>query len=203
MARITAFNRVSADGYFAAPDGGLDWIVPDPELDRWAMENAYSSAARAPGAYPGTVLFGRRTYDLFEVFWPKALDGAGGDPRLRYSEIRDMAIWLNAARKLVFSRTRTAVSWSNTRLIPTFDPLEIEKMKREPGGDFLIFGSGSITSLLTQHGLIDEYQFVVTPVLLGDGRMLISGVSRRPRLELVESKVFPSGNVLLRYRPLS
>jgi dihydrofolate reductase len=114
--------------------------------------------------------------------------------------MRGMAIWINAAKKIVFSKTRKDVTWSNSILLRELDPGEIEKMKRQPAGsDLLIFGSGSIASQLTRHGLIDEYQFVVSPLLLGDGRSLLTGVPRSVRLELLEAKPFPSGNVMMRY----
>ena len=81
----------------------------------------------------------------------------------------------------------------------TLDPTDIDAMKRQPGSDMLIFGSGSIASQLTRHGLIDEYQFVVNALLLGDGHSFLSGVPQSLRLTLLEAKPFPSGNVLLRY----
>src|SRR5262245_55221760 len=204
MARIIAFNRVSADGFFSAPDGNLNWVVPDPELDRSVMAAADRAAAITPGTDPGTILFGRRTYDMFESFWPRALDGTAPapgphSPGRASAEMRGMAVWINAAKKVVFSKTRSSVTWSNSRLLQDFDPREIDRMKRQPGADILVFGSGSIASLLTQHGLIDEYQFVVSPVLLGDGRGLLTGVAKHLRLELLEAKAFPSGNVMLRY----
>jgi dihydrofolate reductase len=72
-------------------------------------------------------------------------------------------------------------------------------MKEQPGKDLIVFGSGSVVSQLTQHRLIDEYQFVVCPILLGSGRPLLSGVSKRLRLDLLEAKALPSGDVMLRY----
>ena len=106
---------------------------------------------------------------------------------------------LNRMTKLVFSRTLKDVTWRDSRLLRKLDPREIETMKGQPGKDMIIFGSGSIVSQLTQHGLIDEYQFVVCPILLGSGQPLLSGVSKRLRLELLEAKPFPSGDVMLRY----
>jgi dihydrofolate reductase len=204
MRRIVAFNHVSADGYFAAPDGGLGWVVQDPELDRTIMADADRMAATAGGpAVSGTILFGRRTYEQFESFWPHALDASETAPNPhgpgRSVEMRGMAIWINAAKKIVFSRTRNDVTWSNSNLLRELDPREIQAMKRQPGSDILIFGSGSIVSQLTQHGLIDEYQFIVGPLLLGDGRSLVTGVPKSLRLDLLEAKPFSSGNVLLRY----
>ena len=195
MRRIVAFDRVSADGYFAGPDGNLDWTVPDQEIDK-------SAAGRLLGT--GTILFGRRTYEQFEAFWPHVLDDSptAPDPHAalrRSPELRAMAVWINEATKVVVSRTRKDVSWKNSRLLHEFDPGAIEAMKRQPGTDIMIFGSGSIVSQLTQHGLIDEYQFIVNPIVLGSGRQLVSGLSKSVRLDLQEAKQYPSGNVMLRY----
>ena len=99
----------------------------------------------------------------------------------------------------MFSRTRAEVTWSNSSIVRELDPSAIEKMKRQPGSDILIFGSGSIASQLTRHGLIDEYQFVVNALLLGNGRSYLTGVPTSLRLKLLEAKPFPSGNVMLRY----
>ena len=189
------FNRVSADGYFAGPDGNLDWIVPDDELDQ-------AAAAAIPGS--DTILFGRRTYELFERFWPRALDdpSTAPDPHhagRRSQAIRAMAVWINEATKLVFSKTLKKVTWKNSRLFHELDPRQIEAMKKEPGKDIMVFGSGSLVSQLTQHGLIDEYRFVVNPVLLGNGRQLLNDGARGSRLDLAETKPYPSGNVVLRY----
>jgi dihydrofolate reductase len=83
--------------------------------------------------------------------------------------------------------------------VEELDPHEVEAMKKRAGKDMMIFGSGSLVSQLTQHGLIDEYQFVVCPVILGTGRPLLSGVSKSLRLDLLEAKKYQSGDVLLRY----
>jgi dihydrofolate reductase len=100
---------------------------------------------------------------------------------------------------VVFSRTLKDVTWRNSHVLHALDPREIETVKRQPGKDMIVFGSGLIVSQLTQHGLIDEYQFVVCPILLGSGRPLLSGVSQHSRLDLFEAKAYPSGDVLLRY----
>jgi dihydrofolate reductase len=197
MRRIVAFDRVSADGYFSTPDGNLDWVVPEPELDKAAAEGLSGA---------GTILFGRRTYEMFERFWPHALDDpdTSADPHAagrRSPEMRAMAVWINEATKVVFSRTRKQVTWRNSRLLHELDPREIEAMKGQPGTDIMIFGSGSVVSQLTEHRLIDEYRFVVGPMLLGDGRPLLSGAPKSLRLDLLEAKEYPSGNVMLRYAP--
>ena len=110
-----------------------------------------------------------------------------------------MAIALNRMTKLIFSRSMKDATWENSRVLHELDPHEIETMKTQPGKDLMIFGSGSIVSQLTRHGLIDEYQFAVCPVLLGSGRSLVRDVSTRLRLDLLEAKRLPSGDVILRY----
>src|SRR4051812_35315161 len=106
MRRIVVFDNVTADGYFAAPDGSLEWAVQDPEVFKGSMERDHQI---------DTVLFGRRTYEMFEAFWPHALDDSetAPDPHAagrRSTTSRDMAVWLNEATKLVFSRSRKDVT---------------------------------------------------------------------------------------------
>jgi hypothetical protein len=110
-----------------------------------------------------------------------------------------MAVMLNETPKIVFSRTLKEATWANSRLVRELDPHEIEKMKKGRGENMMIFGSGSIVTLLTQHRLIDEYLFAVSPVLLGGGRTLLNGVGANLTLDLQEERRFPSGKVMLRY----
>ena len=195
MRRITMFNHVTPQGWFSTPTGSLDWAVQDDELNR-------ANAAGLSG--PGAMLFGRRTYQMFESFWPQALDDAetAPDPHHpghRSPDLRAMAVWIDEAEKIVFSRTLKSVSWKNSRLVPELDPAAVEAIKAEPGSDIMIFGSGSIVTQLTPHGLIDEYHFIVDPLLLGAGRPLFGELPASVRLDLLEARPFPSGNVRLRY----
>lgn len=194
--RLVMFNWVTADGFFAGPDGNLDWVVADEE-------QAKAAARDIPNF--DTVLFGRRTYEIFEEFWGHiVVDDAGTvpdphRPGRRTPEHGAIAIALNKMSKLVFSRTLKDVTWRNSRLVRELDPREIETMKMQPGKDMIIFGSGSIVSQLTQYGLIDEYQFAVCPIFLGKGQPLLTGVSKHVRPDLLEAKALPSGDVMLRY----
>jgi dihydrofolate reductase len=194
--RIVTFNWTTADGYFAGADGNLDWVVPDEEQAKAAAESISGF---------DTVLFGRRTYELFEVFWRHAVVDRFGTiadphhPGRRSTEHGAIAIALNRMTKIVFSRSMKDATWENSRLLRELDPREIETMKAQPGKDLIIFGSGSIVSELTRHGLIDEYQFALCPVLLGSGQSLVRGVSKLLPLDLLEAKRLPSGDVILRY----
>ena len=200
MRRIVLFDRVSADGYFSAPDGSLDWVVQEETLDQEA-----GSSSASPGR--GTLLLGRRTYESFEGFW-RQFDDDGStpvpdphDPERHSNAMRAMATYINDATKVVLSKTLREVTWRNARLLREFDPREIEAMKNEPGKDIRVFGSGSLVTQLTEHGLIDEYQLIVGPILLGEGRSWLGGIARHVRLNLVEVKQYPAGNVMLRYTP--
>jgi dihydrofolate reductase len=195
MRRIVMFNWVTADGYFAGPDGNLQWVVPDEEQSKAAAESIHGF---------DTILFGRRTYELFEGFWRHAVDDSSTapdphQPGRRSPEHRAIAIGLNEMTKLVFSRSLKEVTWRNSRLVHELDLREIEAMKKQRGKDMIIFGSGSIVSQLTQHGLIDEYQCVMCPIFLAGGRPLLSGVSKSVPLDLLEVRAYPSGDVMLRY----
>lgn len=192
--RIVMFNQLSADGFFADPRGGLDWVVSDPELQRRAVANM-----------PGTdcILLGRRTYDLFAGFWPQALrDSSAPGPhgeRKQDPNFVAMARWLNETQKLVVSRSLTQAEWGPGEVLGRIDPAELTARKQRAGRDMLIFGSGSVVSQLSEHGLIDEYRFVVCPLLLGRGRSLLGELNQRVRLKLGSAESFPSGNVLLTY----
>ena len=195
--KIVVFDRISADGCFSAADGALDWVVPDADLDKGAAGKLGDS---------DLMLFGRRTYDMFESFWPHVLkDPATApdphNPGRHTPEMRALAVWINSAKKIVFSTTRTEVPWTNSELRSDIVPREIEALKAQPGKTIMLFGSGSVVSRLSELGLVDEYQFVVCPVLLGGGRQLVSGMSGRLSLELLEARPFASGNVMLRFAP--
>jgi dihydrofolate reductase len=194
MRTIKMFNRVTPEGFFATADGSLNWVVPDDELDQAAGSSSSSF---------DTILFGRRTYEMFESFWPRALDDPKTSdphrPGRNPAAMRDMATFINEAQKVVFSRTRNDVRWKNSRLVHEFVAEEIEALKNQPGKNMIIFGSGSIVSLLTEHGLIDEYQLVVSPLFLGSGRPLFDGLTKTTKLDLIEAKPYRSGNVVIRY----
>jgi dihydrofolate reductase len=109
---------------------------------------------------------------------------------------------MNARRKVVFSRTLREAAWSNTRLVDGDIAAEIRKMKEEPGPPMTILGSGIIVRQLTEERLIDEYQVVVVPVVLGGGKSMFSGIKGKLNLRLIGTRAFGNGNVLLCYEPM-
>ena len=108
---------------------------------------------------------------------------------------------MNSLRKIVFSRTLETVEWNNSTLLHEINPDDIVALKHEAGKNIVIYGSASIVQALTACGLIDEYQLLVHPVVLGSGKRLFREGSDRTALRLVETKTFDSGVVLLTYQP--
>ncbi len=185
MRRIVVFNRITLDGFYAGPNGEIDWFIPDPELDK----------AVHAGASADTLLAGRITYQLFESVWPRMAD----DPDAP-KEMRATARELTAMLKVVFTNTLEHTAWENTRLVRGDVVKEAGRLKQGDGSDILIFGSGTIIRPLTSASLIDDYFLAVTPVVLGMGKQMFQDTQRR-RLKLVGSQSFRSGNVLLHYTP--
>ncbi len=101
----------------------------------------------------------------------------------------------------VTSRTLEKVEWNNSTLVKEVVPEDIAQLKREPGRDMLIYGSASLVRTLTNFGLIDEYQLLVHPIILGSGKPLFQDIKDRAKLKLVNTKTHPSGVVVLSYQP--
>ena len=140
-------------------------------------------------------VFGRKTYQLMVPFWPEV---ARSQSMSKASN--EFARAFVSINKIVFSRTLDKVEDKNTRIVRTDLHDEILKLKQEPGKNILV-GGVDIPSQLIELGLVDEYLFVVGPIVAGEGRWLLEGVSlpERLQLKLVDSKIFKSGCVALRY----
>lgn len=136
------------------------------------------------------------TYQSFAGSWPHVPDS----PNASEGE-KAYARMLNAMRKIVFSRTLESVEWNNSTLRKEVVPEEIEQMKQESGRDMLIYGIASVIQTLTNHGLIDEYQVLVHPLIVGGGKPLFHNIGHQVKLKLVNTKTHPSGVVVLSYQP--
>lgn len=177
---------MTLDGYFADTNGDMSWAhKQDPEWNAFVADNAQGG---------GVLLFGRVTYDLMASFWPTPFAA---------ENFPSVAEGMNKGKKVVFSRTLDQASWNNTTLVKGDMAAEIRKMKNEPGEDMVILGSGSIVSQLAQEGLIDEFQIVVNPVVLGNGRTMFAGLKEKLTLKLTKTRAFGNGNVLLWYEPIA
>lgn len=184
MRRLIVFNSISLDGYFVDPKGDMSWAHnSSPEFDAFVEENAKGG---------GVLLFGRKTYDLMVSFWPTPMAAQA------YPVVAER---MNNLPKVVFSRTMDKPQWNNTKLVKDDIAGAIRRMKQESGVGMAIMGSGSIVARLALEGLIDEYQVVVIPVVLGGGRTMFEGLKEKLRLKLIKNRVFSNGNVFLCYEP--
>ena len=140
-------------------------------------------------------IFGRKTYQLMVPYWPDVLK----DPSATKADT-EFARAFDSTHKIVFSRSLDRAEDRNTRIVRGNLHEEILKLKQEQGKNILA-GGVDIPSQLIELGLVDEYRFVVGPIVAGEGRRLLEGVSlpERLQLKLVESKIFKSGSVALRY----
>jgi Dihydrofolate reductase len=141
------------------------------------------------------LVFGRKTYQLMVPFWPEV---AKNQSMTRASN--EFARTFDSINKIVFSRSLDSAEDRNTRIVRTNLHGEILKLKKDQGKNILL-GGVSVPSQLMELGLVDEYRFVVGPIVAGEGRRLLEGVSlpERLQLKLVESKFFKSGCVALHY----
>lgn len=181
MRRVIMWNIVTMDGFFEGPS---PWDL-DFHNDVWGEELEHFGLEQCAAA--DTILFGRATYEGMASHWPTA-KGKTAD-------------FMNAIRKVVFSRTLESADWNNTRLVAGPAEEEVARLKQEPGKDILTFGSADLCSTLMRHGLIDEYRIGVAPVVLGGGSPLFKPGPDRFKFELVDTRALKTGCVILTYRP--
>jgi len=184
---LIIFNSVSLDGYFTGENGDMSWAhntKPDAEWTAFIGGNASGG---------GRLLFGRITYEMMASFWPT--------PQAMKT-LPAVAEGMNNFQKLVFSRTLDSASWKNTTLVKSDMVEEVRRLKKEPGEDMAILGSGSIAAQLAQEGLIDEFQIAVVPLAIGKGRTMFDGIRARLPLKRTKTRAFDNGNVLLCYEPI-
>jgi dihydrofolate reductase len=180
MRKLRVFESISIDGYFADRGNDISWAHagrPDAEFAAWVSGNASTSAE---------LLFGRKTYQMMEAFWPTA-EAAKQMPKV--------AAGMNAAIKHVASRT-IQPAWTNARLLEGELIASVRALKATPGQGLTILGSGEIVDQLDAAGLVDEFQFVILPIALGGGRPVFA---HRRALKLVEQRAFACGNVAVTY----
>lgn len=180
--KLIMFNHVSLDGFFTDTTGDMSWAhARDEEWQRFTNENAGGEAE---------LIFGRKTYQMMAGFWPT--------PQAKQA-MPEVAASMNRMRKYIFSRSLRNTDWENSTLLNGDLASEVRRLKAQRGPGLLIMGSGEIVSQLTQAGLIDEYQVVTVPLIVGRGRSLFEGVTTRPRLKLTKSRTFQNGNVVCWY----
>jgi dihydrofolate reductase len=188
MRKIVVSHWITLDGFIAGPNGEMDWVATGFDEAMGLYESELVNAA-------DTLVLGRVTYESFAGSWPHVPDS----PHASEGE-KEYARRLNSMRKIVFSRSLERAEWNNSTLAREIVPDEIARLKQEPGQNILIYGSASVVSSLTNLGLIDEYQLLVYPLILGQGKPLFKGIQRQVSLSLAEIKTHSSGIVRLTYQ---
>lgn len=184
MRRLITSNFVSLDGYLAGPGGDLSWHNVNDEFLSYA-ESMLEAA--------GTLVFGRKTYELMVSYWTQ-----------EHVKVDDpiIARYMNTLDKVVFSTTMTKADWEHTTLFSEDVEKNIARLKEQPGKDIVILGSGTIVSALTQADMIDEHRIFINPVVLGAGTPQFTGHIDPKKMELTGLRKFETGLVMLSYQPI-
>ena len=187
MRKVVVSEYVTLDGVMEDPGGaeGFEhggWSFPfwSEEAAKFKFDELFACDA---------LLLGRVTYQGFAKAWPSMTDEQGFADRM------------NSLPKFVVSTTLEKLEWNNSRLIKENIAEEVSKLKQQPGEPMAILGSGSIVAPLARAGLIDEYQLVVFPLILGDGVSMFDGVGKTVGLKLKSSRTFRNGIAFLVYEP--
>lgn len=180
MRKLIVSTNVTLDGRV---DDVRDWALPydDDEFAKYHTELLRSSDG---------LLLGRKTYEMFAAVWPSR---SGESP---------VADPINSMAKHVVSTTLTDLKWENSHLVEGDVAEGVAKLKHQPGQDLIVYGSVDLVHSLSDHDLVDEYQLLVHPVLLGKGRSLFKDGAERVNLDLVDTSVVPGEVAILTYQPV-
>jgi dihydrofolate reductase len=192
MRKLIVSAFVSLDGIMQAPGGPEEDPTGGFTLGGWMFNFADESMDLSESGFDGKdrdLILGRRTYEIFEAYWPYQPDD------------HPIAKVLNAAKKYVASRTRTKLHWNNSVLLRGDVAEAVSSLKAESGPDLQIIGSSHLIQTLQAVSLIDEYNVWTFPVVLGQGKRLFSDTLKPSALRLVRSQVSATGVVMSTYVP--
>ena len=185
MRKVVLFLHQSLDGYCATAKGGLEWIPHNEGFEKYAERIVQTV---------GSPMYGRVTYELMNSYWPTVLH----DPSASKHD-KEHALWYDQVEKIVFSTTLMKEE-GNTTVIHDNVEETVKKLKEKDGKDLVIFGSPMLARSLMAMNLIDEFQFTVVPVILGEGLTFMRSIEHKVNLELLDSENIEGGMVALHYR---
>ena len=192
LRRVVVSTFVSLDGVMQAPGGPDEDPTGGFAFGGWTFGYWDDTVDISESGFDGKnrdLLLGRRTYQIFEAYWP-------------YQPVdHPIAKSLNAAKKYVASRTLTDLHWNNSTLLTGDVTLAIKALKAQPGADLQVIGSGELIQTLHAASLIDEYNVWTYPVTLGRGKRLFGESTRPTALRLLRSRVSSTGVVMSTYVP--
>lgn len=181
MSKLIMWNLITLDGMF---EGAQPW---DLAFHEYAWGDELKDFATDQSREAEGLIFGRRTYEGMAAYWSTAT-----------GEIAD---FMNAVPKYVFSRTLERADWANSTLVKEDAGTAVARLKEQAGKDLFVFGSADLSTTLIRHGLIDEYRIGLVPVTLGEGSPLFKPGSDPLKLQLVQSRPLGERCLLLRYLP--
>jgi dihydrofolate reductase len=192
MRRLIVSTFASLDGIMQAPGGPEEDPTGGFALGGWMFAYGDESMDLSGSGFDGKdreLLLGRRTYQIFEAYWPYQPDD------------HPIARTLNAARKHVASRTSTTLHWNNSTLLRGDVVPAIIALKAQPGLDLQVIGSGNLIQTLQAAALVDEYNVWTFPVVLGRGKRLFGENAKPSALRLTGTRVSSTGVVMSTYVP--
>ncbi len=195
MRKVILSMQTTLDGFSTGPDDEMDYLPPFNDEKMWKdlHEEMWKNLEGAD-----TFILGRKTYQIWEKYWP----AAASNPQSTESNVK-FSRYADETQKIVISSTLDKVEWKNTRLIKDNIAEEIQKLKQQSGKNFIVAGGATVAQTFAKLGLIDEYQIVVHPVILGKGKLLLKELNIRQKLKLIGTKTFNSGAVELSYSRIS
>jgi dihydrofolate reductase len=188
MRKLTVSTFVTLDGVMQAPGGPGEDPSGGFNHEGWSVNYFDDRVGQAMGDFMGKpfdLLLGRKTYEIFAAFWPHSTE--------------EGAVGLNSAKKHVASRTLRTVDWNNSTLITGDVPEYVAGIKVQSGPEIQVHGSGNLLQTLMKHDLVDEFQLLIFPILLGTGKRLFADGTIPAGLKLVDSQTSGSGVVIARY----
>lgn len=188
MRKVVLFLHQSLDGYCATKERALNWVP---------YNEAFQTYADKIVETVGSPMYGRVTYELMKSYWPSVLQNEHASAR-----DKQHAEWINNIEKIVFSTTPLDTDWNNTTIISENIEEALKSLKEKEGKDLVIFGSPTLARSLMDLNIIDEFQFTISPVILGEGLTFIRDIQRQVLLELLHSEEIEGGMVGLHYKVL-
>jgi len=190
MRKLIVSMNLTLDGLMSGPDCELDW-----HFKCWTPEMSEALCEQLSRA--DTILLGRVTYQAMAKYWPSKV----ADPFLRGEDFA-FADMMNYYAKIVFSNTLTKPKWNNSRVMNGNVDDKITALKKQPGRNIIVYGSGKLVSALMHGGLVDDYHLWVHPVILGKGKPLFNNLQERHDMTFFGTKTFDSGVILMHYQTI-
>jgi len=185
MRKIIVLTFITLDGVMQAPGGPEEDTVGGFKYGGWSapFTDEVSGKIMQKQMEATDILLGRKTFDIFESYWPQHADYWPG---------------INDVAKYVLSGTKDKSDWNNSVFLTGIE--DIKKLKNSDGSDLKVWGSGELVQLLLKHDLVDELWLKIYPVLLGKGKSIYGPETLPMTMELTESTVTPSGVIVANYK---